>query len=182
MGQEWNATTPFLYFTDHEAELGRQITAGRRREFESFRAFGGPAVPDPQAHETFSRSVLDWSEREQPQHAGVLEWHRALIALRKTHPALQNRELGSFSARALGEQAVVLSRRASDAHVVVVAAFEGPFVAELDEPGRLAPVLWSENPHFGGASADAPALVGGRVHVPGAGALVLATRGWGGAP
>ncbi len=31
MGQEWSAATPFLFFTDHEPELGGKIDAGRRR-------------------------------------------------------------------------------------------------------------------------------------------------------
>src|SRR5208283_4840447 len=29
MGEEWAASSPFLYFTDHEAELGRAVTLGR---------------------------------------------------------------------------------------------------------------------------------------------------------
>src|SRR5262249_54373377 len=28
MGQEWAASTPFLYFTDHRRELGKRITRG----------------------------------------------------------------------------------------------------------------------------------------------------------
>jgi maltooligosyltrehalose trehalohydrolase len=36
MGQEWAATTPFLYFTDHPEELGRLVTEGRRNEFRHF--------------------------------------------------------------------------------------------------------------------------------------------------
>ena len=69
MGQEWNASTPFLYFTDHHEELGRLVTEGRRKEFASFARFAGDAVPDPQALETFARSRLDWSEAERPPHA-----------------------------------------------------------------------------------------------------------------
>jgi maltooligosyltrehalose trehalohydrolase len=80
-GEEWGARTPFLYFTDHQdAELGRLVSEGRAREFESFR-WGGE-VPDPQSLETFERSKLDWSERERPPHAELLDWHRRLIALR----------------------------------------------------------------------------------------------------
>jgi maltooligosyltrehalose trehalohydrolase len=36
MGQEWAATTPFQFFTDHNAELGLMVTAGRREEFGAF--------------------------------------------------------------------------------------------------------------------------------------------------
>ena len=44
MGQEWTASTPFLYFTDHNEALGRLVTEGRRREFGRFAAFADPAV------------------------------------------------------------------------------------------------------------------------------------------
>src|SRR5262249_42030338 len=39
MGQEWAASTPFLYFTDHDEDLGKIVTEGRRREFRHFVAF-----------------------------------------------------------------------------------------------------------------------------------------------
>jgi maltooligosyltrehalose trehalohydrolase len=82
-GEEWGASTPFLYFTDHQdAELGRLVSEGRAREFESFR-WGGE-VPDPQDAATFERSKLDWIELRQPAHAEMLDWYRALIALRKS--------------------------------------------------------------------------------------------------
>ncbi|HEU0014046.1 MAG TPA: malto-oligosyltrehalose trehalohydrolase, partial [Longimicrobium sp.] len=32
MGQEWAATSPFQYFTDHPPELGKLVTEGRREE------------------------------------------------------------------------------------------------------------------------------------------------------
>ena len=63
-GQEWMASTPFLFFTDHNEELGRLITAGRRKEFESFKAFAEShlteQIPDPQHETTFQRSKLNW--------------------------------------------------------------------------------------------------------------------------
>jgi len=87
-GEEWGARTPFLYFTDHQdSELGRLVSEARAREFQSFR-WGGE-IPDPQARATFERSKLDWAELREPQHAELLDWYRALIALRKsrTEPA-----------------------------------------------------------------------------------------------
>jgi len=82
-GEEWGASTPFLYFTDHEnAELGRLVSEGRAREFESFR-WGGE-IPDPQDASSFERSKLDWAETAIPRHAEILDWYRELIALRKS--------------------------------------------------------------------------------------------------
>jgi maltooligosyltrehalose trehalohydrolase len=49
MGQEWAATSPFCYFTDHAGDLGASVTAGRRKEVERFRAYREhpELVPDP---------------------------------------------------------------------------------------------------------------------------------------
>ncbi len=100
MGQEWNATTPFFYFTDHHGELGRLVTEGRRRELRASGLPGAMETPDPQAEATFLRSRLDWAERDRPEHAAVLALYRELLRLRATHPALRERARGSFAARA----------------------------------------------------------------------------------
>ena len=53
MGQEWAASSPFLFFTDHEAKLGELVIEGRRREFVRFSSFRDPGarqgIPSPQA-------------------------------------------------------------------------------------------------------------------------------------
>jgi maltooligosyltrehalose trehalohydrolase len=81
-GEEWGASTPFQYFTDHQdAELGRLVAEGRSREFDSFQWQG--EVPNPQERQTFTRSKLNWSELKEPLHAELYEWHRELIRLRR---------------------------------------------------------------------------------------------------
>jgi maltooligosyltrehalose trehalohydrolase len=81
-GEEWAASTPFLYFTDHQDfDLGRAVSEGRRREFASF-GWDPESIPDPQDQATFERSRLDWSELNRSPHAEILDWHRRLIALR----------------------------------------------------------------------------------------------------
>jgi maltooligosyltrehalose trehalohydrolase len=86
-GEEWGASTPFLYFTDHQdPELGRLVAEGRSKEFSAFRWQG--AVPNPQDLSTFERSKLDWSELLKPRHAELLEWYRCLIQLRRDRPEM----------------------------------------------------------------------------------------------
>ncbi|HYY43868.1 MAG TPA: malto-oligosyltrehalose trehalohydrolase [Actinomycetota bacterium] len=88
MGEEWGATTPFQYFTDHrDPELAKAVSEGRRNEF---RAFGwNPAeVPDPQDAAMFERCKLDWSEPAREPHSRILRWHKDLIRLRKSEPDL----------------------------------------------------------------------------------------------
>jgi maltooligosyltrehalose trehalohydrolase len=86
-GEEWGASTPFLYFTDHDdPELGKAVTEGRRREFAAF-GWDPAEVPDPQDPATFERSKLNWDELSEPRHADLLHWHKRLIALRRAVPA-----------------------------------------------------------------------------------------------
>ena len=80
MGQEWGASTPFLYFTDHGEELGRAVTKGRAEEFKDFPF---EDVPDPQDPDTFERSKLRWEEPEGPPHSATLRLYRDLLAWRK---------------------------------------------------------------------------------------------------
>lgn len=99
MGEEWGATTPFQYFTDHqEPGLGKAVREGRRREFAAF-GWKPDDVPDPQDAATFERSRLDWAERERDPHRDLLEWHRALIALRRREPDLTDGRLDRVRTR-----------------------------------------------------------------------------------
>jgi maltooligosyltrehalose trehalohydrolase len=86
-GEEWSASTPFPYFTDHDPELGRVVSESRRREFASFGWQAGE-VPDPQDPATFARAVLRWGEVGEPGHADVLAFYKELIALRRARPDL----------------------------------------------------------------------------------------------
>ncbi|MGC2213435.1 MAG: malto-oligosyltrehalose trehalohydrolase [Silvibacterium sp.] len=82
-GEEWAASSPFLFFTDHEEELGQQVSEGRKKEFAAF-GWKPEEIPDPQDAATFARSRLNWDEIAEPDHAGMLGWYRELIALRRS--------------------------------------------------------------------------------------------------
>ena len=89
MGEEYAASTPFLFFCDFGAELAAAVREGRRAEFARFAAFGDPAarerIPDPGALATFETSKLRWEERERSPHAERLALVRELIGLRRRH-------------------------------------------------------------------------------------------------
>jgi malto-oligosyltrehalose trehalohydrolase len=93
MGEEFAASTPFLFFCDFGEDLAQAVTDGRRREFARFEKFasGECTVPDPNDPETFRRSKLDWLSLDDENHARWLELYRKLLALRHTHivPRLQ---------------------------------------------------------------------------------------------
>lgn len=85
MGEEFAATTPFLYFTSHlDPALGKLVTEGRRREYGEFEV--SPEFFDPQAVETFERSKIQWATRNEE----ILSFYRRMLELRKSWPCLSN--------------------------------------------------------------------------------------------
>ena len=94
-GEEWAASSPFPYFTDHQDPgVARRVREGRRREFATF-GWDPQEIPDPQAEATFLSARLDWSERRREPHSTLLEWHRELIRLRRSEPALRDGNLAA---------------------------------------------------------------------------------------
>jgi maltooligosyltrehalose trehalohydrolase len=169
MGQEWAASTPFQYFTDHTAELGRLVTEGRRREFGRFAAFQDEAarrgIPDPQALATFEASRLCWEERGDAGHAGVLALYRALLDLRRTHPAC--RSDARVEAAAPDRHTVMLSRLGAGGEALLVvarlrAAGDVTVPSPSNRPGGWSMLLDSEDPAYadeGRLVSDRPVLV-----------------------
>lgn len=178
MGQEWAASSPFQYFTDHPPELGARVAEGRREEFGRFPAFSDPAareaIPDPQDEATFLRSKLDWSERDLQPHAGILELYRDLLHLRNSHPALRNRSRESFTVAALGPGALAIRRTASSGEeLLVIVNLVGEIRTRftdlpiLNPPeGRLwKPILTTEEARFAGSGHWGRLETDGTVHV-----------------
>jgi maltooligosyltrehalose trehalohydrolase len=98
-GEEWGATTPFLYFTDHqEPDLANAVREGRRKEFAAF-DWKPEDIPDPQAPETFQRSKLNWQEMSGADQSTLLEWNRRLIRLRHEQPSLADGRLEHVQVR-----------------------------------------------------------------------------------
>jgi maltooligosyltrehalose trehalohydrolase len=109
-GQEFAASSPFLYFADHKAGLAREILRGRAEFVSQFRRLDRPSVLeelcDPAELATFARCKLDLSERER--HAAIYSLHKDLIALRKWDPAFQQQRHRGVDGAVLGERAFVL--------------------------------------------------------------------------
>jgi len=88
MGQEWAAQTPWQFFTDFaDPQLGELVTRGRRSEFATH-GWAAQDVPDPQAPQTFRRSVLDWSQSTSRDGTRLAAWYRTLLRLRRENPGL----------------------------------------------------------------------------------------------
>ena len=129
MGQEWAASSPFLFFTDHNEELGRQVTDGRREEFASFASFADPAlrekIPDPQAEPTFAQSRLKWAEVDGLPHASTLRLYQRLLGLRATSAALRQASRDAFDVRTLDDETLVIERRDGSDRLWIVVRLAG---------------------------------------------------------
>jgi maltooligosyltrehalose trehalohydrolase len=94
-GEEFAASTPFQYFTDHQdPDVARAVSQGRRNEFAAF-GWNPADIPDPQDPATFLRSKLDWNESQ----SRMLDWYRNLIDLRQKLPDLAGGRLDRVSVR-----------------------------------------------------------------------------------
>jgi maltooligosyltrehalose trehalohydrolase len=153
MGQEFGATSPFQYFTDHGPELGKLVTEGRRAEFKSFAAFGDPdareRIPDPQAETTFLNSKLDWQEAANNP---VLRLYQECLRLRREDPVLSRHDRSSMAAAALTPD--VLAVRFGTERLLL-ANFGEP--TAMPAGGHSHILLSTEDPRFGG-SGEAPGL------------------------
>src|SRR5690606_7575157 len=187
MGQEFNASAPFLFFADHQDELRRLVHEGRRDVLARFPGAksgdGRDAIADPGDLSTFTRSKLDWRECTRDNPALCL--HRDLLALRHEDPVLRGQGRRGFDGAVLTEQAFVL--RWFDAtegdRLLVVNLGQEIRERALPEPllapprGRNWSLHWSsDHPRYGGHGTVDPDPAHGWL-VPGQSAMLLvATR------
>ncbi|HVC89544.1 MAG TPA: malto-oligosyltrehalose trehalohydrolase [Acidobacteriaceae bacterium] len=177
MGQEWAASEPFLYFTDHNKELGRMVTEGRRKEFEHFSAFADETrrgtIPDPQRKETFRLSKLDWTARQRPLHAACLNWYRDLLHVRRYL-------LSSFKFRlcqALNAKMIHSQWESAFGRVSAIVALEGPAAAQDEAWTDMALCFSSEDTTY---TSDACPVIwqsnAGKLTMERAGAVIFASE------
>jgi maltooligosyltrehalose trehalohydrolase len=145
MGEEWGASTPWQYFTDHtDPELAKAVQEGRKNEFASH-GWDRDDVPDPQAPETVEHSRLDWDEVHTGAHERLLDWYRSLIALRHLAPELHDGRLDAVEVQHDVESGILVMTRGRYRTVVNLADAERS--VPLDGTGTAAyPVLLAWDP------------------------------------
>jgi maltooligosyltrehalose trehalohydrolase len=157
MGEEWAASAPFQYFSSHQDEnLARAVSEGRRSEFAAF-GWESDQVPDPQDEQTFLRSKLNWDELSQQPHAGMLDWYRQLIALRRSHPALKSGPLSEVAVSydredgwlliARGPLLIACSLSEHALEIPIDISGEEPVLLASHPEARLTPAAVSLPPH-----------------------------------
>ena len=109
-GQEFAASSSFFYFADHNPGLAKLVERGRRQFLMQFKTAASAEsqliVQNPESEETFRRSKLNFSEREQ--HAEIYQLHRDLLKLRREDPPIRDARAGSFDGAVLGPEVFVL--------------------------------------------------------------------------
>ena len=97
-GQEFGASSPFLYFADHNPELARLVAKGRKEFLEQFESLKCPEtekyLEQPEKEETFLKCKLDFSEREK--HASIYNLHKDLLQLRATDSVISEACFGKI--------------------------------------------------------------------------------------
>jgi maltooligosyltrehalose trehalohydrolase len=161
MGQEFAASTPFLYFADHEDELAKLVYKGRSEFLKQFRSLNCPEIDfsrnDPANPETFIRSKLDFTDRER--HPEIFTMYRELLRLRREDPVFSTQRADRLDGAVLAEEAFVLrwfGGKAGD-RLLVINLGRDLQLCPVPEP-LLAPprgmcwdVIWSsEDPGYGG--------------------------------
>jgi maltooligosyltrehalose trehalohydrolase len=183
-GQEFGASTPFLYFADHEPELAALVATGRNeflRQFPSLRDDKTLAVRTaPHDEQAFERSKLDLGERAR--NGAVYDLHKDLLRLRREDPTFAAQRGDWMHGAVLGPEALLLrfATGTGEDRLVLVNLGADLDLANVAEP-LLAPpfektwrILFStEDPRYGGSGTTAIAPCH-RIHLRGHSALVLA--------
>ena len=166
-GQEFGASTPFLYFSDvGDDELRDAVRKGR---FEFLSQFPSLASPEAQKHlpmpsdpESFTRCKLDFSERKKNKQ--LCDLHVDLLRLRREDSRLREQRIGGMDGAVLGPRSFVLRYFAegNDDRLLLVNFGETQLLDPMPEPLLAPPVgfewatLWSsESERYGGPGAVA---------------------------
>ncbi len=168
MGEEYGEPAPFPYFIDHgDQELIESVRAGRAREFAELGSVG--EMLDPADEATFVAARPERARRHQGVHRHRLALCRALIALRRTNPALGRTSRASARASVHSGMLTLVRSAALDA---VVGLFNVspdaadavlPSVPKLGtahgEDHRWTKVIDARAPEFGGVGGTLPHLL-----------------------
>lgn len=166
-GQEFAASSPFIFFADHTPELAEQFREGRIRFLSQFpslaatdmqRYFSNPADPA-----IFEKCKLDFGERLS--HNALYTMHRDLLRLRLNDPLFQCHRQRNIDGAVLGPKAFLLrffGQEGDDRLLLINFGIDlqlNPAPEPLLAPpeNRIWSLLWSsENPIYGGSGTPQP--------------------------
>jgi len=163
-GQEFAASSPFVFFADHNSELASKVKEGRSEFLKQFPSLASPdmlaRLPDPSDPRTFESCRLDLSERERHPEAYAL--HCDLLSLRRNDPVIKAQRPGAADGAVLADDAFVLRFFGKDGNdrLLLVNLGVDCSLSPAPEPLLASPsgltwqLLWSsEDPRYGGYGA-----------------------------
>jgi len=160
MGQEWAASSPFQYFTNHHGELGQAISKGRRKEFGNLHAgLREEDIPDPQEITTFVRSKLNWREVRGERHAQVFAFYREALRLRREWVQAFTGSRDQWTVTVVDPAVVIRYQQDDEPAALLVVSFGAGEIASTENFSVLKPtpgrrwraLLQTESPRYGGA-------------------------------
>lgn len=183
-GQEFCASTPFLYFVDHKEELKEPIRKGRADFLHQFPSLAVSEMQDKLADpfdiETFRRSKLDFTERQR--HAKSYQFHKDLLRLRREENVFRQQRPNGLDGAVIGGAVFLLrffgDERAEDRLLIVNLGLNSlfrPSPEPLIAPpqGMIWELLWSsDSPVYGGLGTP-PLNTDCEWRIPGEAAIVL---------
>jgi len=109
-GQEFSASSPFLYFADFDRELALAVRKGRAEFISQFpsavEAAERGSLADPGDELTFTQCILDRADRET--HADAYALHRDLLRIRRDDAAFDVRRRHGVDGSGLAPEAFAL--------------------------------------------------------------------------
>jgi maltooligosyltrehalose trehalohydrolase len=160
-GQEFGASSPFVYFADVSENLNAAIRKGRfefLRQFPSMRSDEVQTqLPDPADPQVFASCKLDFSERKK--HYQLYDLHRDLLRLRREDARFKKQKPGAVDGAVLADSSFVLRFFGTDHddRLLVVNYGQRVRLEPAPEPLLAPPLgfqwetLWtSESPRYGG--------------------------------
>jgi maltooligosyltrehalose trehalohydrolase len=184
-GQEFAASSPFLYFADNAPENAELVRNGRREfleQFPSIKQRGHVWLMDPASPDTFERSKLDLKERES--HGEAVALHRDLLRLRREDPVFGSDKTRALDGAVLNDEAFVLRYfgLSGDDRLVIVNFGRDFSCTPCPEPLLAAPrgrdwaLIWSsDDPKYGGDGTPPP-KPSTQWQIPGHATLVFAAE------
>ncbi len=165
-GQEFAASSPFLYFNDSGAGEAKEVAAGRAKFLSQFRSYALPEIqsrlPDPCDRDVFRRCKLDFDDRRR--HKQIYDLHRDLLQLRRDDPVLRQHDATHIHGTTLGCDAFLLRYLPPDSGTrLIVVNFGAELRRESIANPLVAPpsssrwdILWSSEDSRYGGSGTAP--------------------------
>jgi maltooligosyltrehalose trehalohydrolase len=156
MGEEFGATSPFLFFCDFHGELALAVTRGRRNEFARFERFKASEarnlIPDPNAERTYLQCKLDWECLTAEAHACWLQFYRKMLSLRQCTivPLLKGMPSPHAKCRDCENNGLAIDWTMGDASLLELRAnLTGEWIDRIIEPSGVR--LYCSSPETAGA-------------------------------